>query len=71
MNKITSMSQSCPYNTSYKKPTGFLQQPGPAVSFSGSALQKQVGCLNHRVVTMVADKLKRQWLPEVFFGMEV
>ena len=25
-------------------------------------LQKQVGCFNHRVVTMVADKLKRQWL---------
>ena len=36
-----------------------------------SALQKQVGCFNHRVVTIVADKLKRQWLPEVFFGMEV
>jgi len=28
-------------------------------------LQKQVGCFNHRVVTMVADKLKRQWLWEV------
>ena len=25
-------------------------------------LQKQVGCFNHRVVTMVADKLERQWL---------
>ena len=25
-------------------------------------LQKQVGCFNHRVITMVADKLKRQWL---------
>ena len=32
-------------------------------------LQKQVGCFNHRVVTLVADKLERQWLPEVFFGM--
>ena len=26
------------------------------------SLQKQVGCFNHRVVTMVADKLKRHWL---------
>ena len=26
------------------------------------ALQKQVGCFNYRVVTMVADKLERQWL---------
>ena len=25
-------------------------------------LKKQVGCFNHRVVTTVADKLKRQWL---------
>ena len=25
-----------------------------------ATLQKQVGCFNHRVVTMVADKLKRQ-----------
>ena len=30
-----------------------------------STLQKQVGCFNHRVVTMVADKLERQWLWEV------
>ena len=28
----------------------------------GTALQKQVGCFNHRVVTMVANKLKVQWL---------
>ena len=34
-------------------------------------LQKQVGCFNHRVVTLVADKLERPWSPEVFFGMEV
>ena len=27
-----------------------------------ASLQKQVGCFNHRVVTMVANKLKRQWL---------
>ena len=26
------------------------------------SLQKQFGCFNLRVVTMVADKLKRQWL---------
>ena len=25
-------------------------------------LKKQVGCFNHRVVTTVADKLRRQWL---------
>ena len=25
-------------------------------------LQKQVGCFNHRVVTLVAVKLERQWL---------
>ena len=31
----------------------------------------KVGCFNHRVVTLVAEKLERQWLPEVFFGMEV
>ena len=37
--------------------------------FPHLTLQKQVGCFNHRVVTL-ADKLERQWLPEVFFGME-
>ena len=26
------------------------------------SLQKQGCCFNHRVVTMVADKLERQWL---------
>ena len=31
------------------------------------ALQKQA---NHRVVTLVADKLERQWLWEGFFGIE-
>ena len=25
-------------------------------------LQKQVGCFNHKVVTLVADKLERLWL---------
>ena len=35
---------------------------------SATTLQKQIGCFNHRVVTMVADKLERQ---EVFCGMEV
>ena len=33
-----------------------------------STLKKQVGCFNHRVVTTVADKLKRAWLREVCFG---
>ena len=35
------------------------------------SLQKQVGCFNHIVVTLVADKLERQWLQEVCFGMDV
>ena len=26
------------------------------------SLQKQIVCFNHRVVTLVADKQKRQWL---------
>ena len=33
-------------------------------------LQKQVGCFNHRVVALVADKLERQWLLEVCFDVE-
>ena len=33
-------------------------------------LQKQVGCFNHRVVTLVADKLERQRLLEVCFDVE-
>ena len=35
-----------------------------------STLQKQVGCFNHRVVTLVADKLERQRLLEVCFDVE-
>ena len=35
-----------------------------------AALQKQVGCSNHRVVTLVADKLERRWLLEVCFDVE-
>ena len=31
------------------------------------ALQKQFGCFNHRVVSLVADKLEQQWLLEVHF----
>ena len=30
--------------------------------------QKQIGCFNHREVTLVADKLKRQWLCIVYFA---
>ena len=33
-------------------------------------LQKQVDCFKHRVVTLVADKLERQWLLEVCFGIK-
>ena len=32
--------------------------------------KKKVGCFNLRMVTLVADKLERQWLREVYFGME-
>ena len=31
-------------------------------------LQKPIGCFNHRVVTLVAEKLKRQWLCIVYFA---
>ena len=31
---------------------------------------KQVGCFNHRVVALVADKLERQWSLEVWFDVE-
>ena len=34
------------------------------------ALQKQVGCFNHRVVPLVADKLERKWSLEVCFDVE-
>ena len=37
---------------------------------SVSSLQKQVGCFNHRVVALVADKLERQWSVEVCFDVE-
>jgi len=28
-----------------------------------------IGCFNGRVTTLVADKLKRHWLQEVYFGI--
>ena len=31
------------------------------------ALQEQVGCFNHRVVILIADKLEKQWLWELCF----
>ena len=40
------------------------------VLISDSTLQKQVGCFNHRVVTLVANKLERQRLLEVCFDVE-
>ena len=33
-----------------------------------STLQKQIGCFNHRVVNLVADKPKRQWLCTIYFA---
>ena len=45
----------------------------PKVSFGElvtvDTLQKQAGCFNHGMVTMVTDKLERQWLQEVCFGI--
>ena len=38
------------------------QHPDPRFRAYIATLKKQVGCFNHRVVTTVADKLKRQWL---------
>ena len=35
-----------------------------------NTLQKQVGCFNHMVVALVADKLERRWLLEVYFDVE-
>ena len=29
----------------------------------------QTGCFNHRVVTLVADKPKRQWLCTIYFAV--
>ena len=43
---------------------------GNKSEYAQHTLQKQVGCFNHRVVTMFADKLNRQWLQEVCFGIE-
>ena len=31
--------------------------------------KKKMCCFNHRVVTLFAVKLRRQWLREVFFGI--
>ena len=31
-------------------------------------LQKQIGCFNRRVITMVTDQLKKQWLCIVYFS---
>ena len=35
-----------------------------------STLQKMIGCFNHWVVTLVADKLRRQWLWDVYLVLE-
>ena len=37
--------------------------------FYSGPVQKQGGRFNHRVVTLVADKLERQWLWEFYFGV--
>jgi len=47
-------------------PTAVFRAPDSVDSVH--ALQKQVGYFNHRV--LVADKLERQWLREVCFGIE-
>ena len=35
-----------------------------------TTLQEQVGFFDHKVVTLVADKLERQWLWKVCFAIE-
>ena len=42
----------------------------PLLVQMASTLQKQVGCFNHRVVALVADKLEGQWSLEVCFDVE-
>ena len=49
--------------------TKIMKMLFPLRSLSVS-LQKQVGCFNHRVVALVADKLERQWPVEVCFDVE-
>ena len=46
-------------NTSFHVATVFVLSP---LTVLGPSLQEQIGCFNHRVITIVADKLKRQWL---------
>ena len=46
------------------------QQGAPALHIFYNNITTQVGCFNHRVVALVADKLERQWLLEVCFGVE-
>ena len=49
------------------EPTGCESLHSQLVVLSTTAsLQKQIGCFNHRVVTLVADKLKKQWLCIVY-----
>ena len=38
----------------------------PDLWYTVHALQKQIGCFNHRVVTMAEDKLKREGLCIVY-----
>ena len=40
-------------------------------AFTAHTLQKQIGCFNHRVVTLVAEELKRQWLCIVYFANSI
>ena len=40
-----------------------------SVAFSHDYTVKMIGCFNRRVVTLVADKLRRQWLWEVYVGI--
>ena len=44
--------------------------PKPTHPFPLYTLQKQAACFNHKVVTLVADKLERLWLGKVCFGVE-
>ena len=46
-------------NIAILKIVSFLGSSSKKNNEAGHALQKQVSCFNHRVVTLVADKLER------------
>ena len=47
---------------------GWKKRGGEVIHKLAYILQKQIGCFNHKVVTLVADKQKRQWLCTIYFA---